>query len=803
MPTLPLALDSAPATDTEAFCCQGCRTVYHVLHGDGLASYYERAEDYYAGSAQARPKAASKGLDYAHFDDAGFLQLHTRGVGPLLEIELYLEGLHCPACVWLVEKLPELNAGVQSARLNFGDGRLVLAWDPTRVRLSELGRLLDGLGYPPHPAGLGRSREQQRALDRLLLVRIGVAGAIFGNVMLFSFALYSGAASDMNAQTLQFFRWASFAIAVPSVLWTALPFFRGAWNAIKTRTAHMDLPISIGILAALVSGSVSTLSGEGEIYFDTITMLVFLLLLGRWLGARQHRAATAATDLLLALAPSNCRLVTEEGTRSVPTISVAKGAIVELLAGDRIGVDAEVLEGESDVDESWLTGESRPRRVKVGGHVSAGTVNVSERLLVRATRTGRDTRLADLVRQVELASRQRPPILLFADRMSGYFTAFVLALAGLTLWLWGINAGMPHAIALLIVTCPCALGLATPMAASVALGRAARRGVLIKGMRFIELLAKPGLIVFDKTGTLTQGKQAVIDFDGNAETAALVRATARGSAHAIAKALDRDLPLSEAWSATEFRETRGAGVRANVRGRQVWVGSAAFVGQVCDLSVANERSQSLIARGLSPLYVAVDGRLAATAGVGDAVRPEAAQTLQRLAAMGYQFAILSGDRQAIVDRVAGEIGVPFELQRGEQSPEQKLHFVEDRQRRGVVLMVGDGVNDAAALAAASVGIAVHGGAEASLAAADVFATQAGLLPVAELAVGARRTLNVIRANLLLSLAYNLTAAALSVAGLITPLIAAILMPLSSLTVLANSLRAKTFETSPVDPPKPQ
>jgi Cu2+-exporting ATPase len=804
----PVAAQQLQVDATEQFCCSGCRTVYHALQANGLGAYYQQARAYRSdgkqtraqGAKSVRSQAGRPDADYGHLDDPAFAEQQIRRRDGLHEIELYLEGLHCPACVWLVEKLPQLNEGVHSARLNFGDGRLVLCWRPERVALSELARLLDSLGYPPHPAGLGRSREQQRAVDRVLLTRIGVAGAVFGNVMLFSFALYSGAAQGMNLQTQQFFRWASFAISVPSICWTALPFFRGAWHALWTRTPHMDLPISIGILAALVSGSISTLTGHGEIYFDTITMLVFLLLLGRWLGARQHRAASAATDLLLALAPSNSRLVTESGTRNVPTVSVPEGALIELRAGDRIGVDGQVVEGQSDVDQSWLTGESRPLRAKVGGRVSAGTVNLTARLLVRATRTGRDTRLADLVRQVEMASRQRPPILLFADRMSGYFTAFVLCLALFTLWLWGLEAGAPHAIALLIVTCPCALGLATPMATSVALGRAARRGILIKGTRFVEMLAKPGLIAFDKTGTLTQGKQALVDFDGSVEVAGLIRAAERGSAHSIARVLDRDLPLSEALTVTEFEETPGGGVRALVQGRVVRVGNQAFVAPYRDPSLYLQRSVQLIARGLSPLFVTVDDVLVACAGIGDAVRPEAAETLRSLGRLGYRFAILSGDRQPLVDRIVADLGVPFEAALGEQSPERKLQLIKHWRQTQVVLMVGDGVNDAAALAAASVGIAVQGGAEASLAAADVFATAPGMQPVLQLAQGARRTLWVIRANLALSLAYNLTAAALCVGGVITPLIAAILMPLSSLTVLSNSLRAKTFD-GPVNPTK--
>jgi len=316
---------------------------------------------------------------------------------------------------------------------------------------------------------------------------------------------------------------------------------------------------------------------------------------------------------------------------------------------------------------------------------------------------------------------------------------------------------------------------------------------LIKGIRFIETLAQPGLIVFDKTGTLTLGKQMLVDFDGTSEIAALVRAAESGSAHPIARMLDRDLPLSNVLSPSAFTEEPGAGVRARVRSQDVHVGNAAFIARSCSLATHTARTQQLLARGLSPLYVAVDGQLVATGGIGDAVRPEAAATLRGLSHLGYRFALLSGDRQEIVDQAVSELGVPFEVALGGQSPEQKLRFIEATRRDRAVWMVGDGVNDAAALAAASVGIAVHGGAEASIAAADVFMTDSGVMPILELARGARRTLMVIRLNLLLSLGYNLAAAALAVFGVITPLIAAVLMPLSSLTVLLNSLTARTFD----------
>ncbi len=792
----------------EQFCCAGCRVVYGALKDNGLLSYYTKRAAFDDEETERAPALAT-GADYLHYDEEQFRQLYTDRRGELCEVEFYLEGLHCPACIWLVEKLPSLVDGVVEARSSFAEGRLRVLWDPRRATLSRIAQTLDSLGYPPHPAGQGRSRELQKRLDRALLVRIGVAAAAFGNVMLLSFALYSGhgtflasttsSGGSMSAQTTHFFRWLSLAIAVPSVLWTGTTFFRGAWAALKTRTPHMDLPVSIGILAALGWGSYATFTDRGEIYFDTVTMLVFLLLVGRWLSARQQRAASEATDLMFALAPSTSRLVEGSTTRQVPTESVPEHAVVEILSGDRVGVDGVVIEGCSKLDESLLSGESAAVDVGPGSKVHAGTVNLSSRLLVRATRTGRDTRLSQLVAEVEAAAARKAPIVMFADRMSGYFVAAVLTLAVVTVALWGLSEGLPHAIALLIVTCPCALGLATPLAASVALSRAAKRGILVKGMQYIEALAQPALIVFDKTGTLTQGKLSLVHFEGSQRAGALLKSLEQRSAHPIAQALCRDLPLAPALSVEAFEEVRGdeaggSGVRGRVDGHEVRAGNAAFVAHSDDESAMAAAAARVLAEGLSPVYVAVDGKLAAVAALGDALRPEAASCLTQLRARGHRLVLLSGDRQEVVDHVVAQLDVPFEVALGGQSPEHKLRYVEEARRDGTVYMVGDGVNDAAALAAASVGIAVHGGAEASLAAADVFATKGGLQPLTLLVDGAQRTLVVIRRNLLFSLVYNLTAAGLAVAGLITPLAAAVLMPLSSLTVLSNSLRQKTFES---------
>jgi Cu2+-exporting ATPase len=806
--SIPCAHCGLPGTygnaDGTVFCCNGCETLFEALQGAGLGAFYAKRQ-----TAPQRAATSVEDKTYASFDDPEFTQLYTKEQsGTLREVDLFVEGVHCAACVWVLEKLPSLLPGVVRAELNYGDRSLRTTWDSSVVPLSKIGATLADLGYPPHPADATREASIEASSDRTLLARIGVAGAAFGNVMLLSFALYSSefGALDMGRDYEQFFRWASLVVTIPSVLWTAQPFFRGAYTALRTRTPHLDLPISIGICAALIWGTTLTLMGSGELYFDSVTMLVFLLLIGRLLQSRHQRSARRATDLLLCLSPSTCRVLEDGEVRSMPTQAVPVGALVEVRMGERIGIDGIVEDGNSNLDEALLTGESHPRRVGVGDTVAAGTINLTRPLRVRAVTTGRNTRLAHLVREMNAVSERRAPVVLFADKLSATFVKVVLGLATLTFLLWlpsGTGTAIDRAVSLLIVTCP--LGLATPLAAAAALGQAAKRGLLVKGMRFLELMAKPGLIVFDKTGTLTRGTLAVVDGEHLGRLAPILRAVEGRSAHPIAKAVLAALPATDDVDVTivSLKEELGLGVSATLEmadgQHEVYVGSRRFVEPHCRTSTETGRATAMLGRGLSPLYVVIDGNLEAVLGLGDPLRPESATTLRQLYDLGYRLAILSGDRKEVVERVVEELAIPFEVVLSEQSPEQKVAFVEERARSGAVYMVGDGVNDAAALRAARVGIAIHGGAEASLAAADVFSTQPGLSPVLQLIVGSQRTLATIQRNLRFSLTYNIVGAILAVSGYINPLIAAILMPLSSLTVVTNSFRAKTF-TEPTEPP---
>ncbi len=786
-------------TDRPRFCCAGCAAVHALLHEAGVDGHAALR----AGWPPSLGSASLTDRTYEELDDPGVrARIGSVDAAGLATAELYLEGVHCSACIWLIERLPRFAPGVIEARLHLGLGRATVVWDSRATELSAIARTLAGLGYAPHPArGLAERRARQRE-DRQMLTRVGVAGAVAANVMAIAFALYGGILDSMEPEFAEFFRWLSLVLTVPSLVWGGGVFFAGAWRALRQGALHMDLPISIGLGVGFAHGAVATVRGTGEVYFDTITVLIFLLLSGRYLLRRQHRAAADAAELLGALAPSMARRIEPAGVREVPLEALVRGDRVEVRAGDLVPADGRVIDGQSAVDLALLTGESRPVNVQPGDRVHAGTLNVAGRIEVAVERTGEETRVGRLMRLVEEHARRRAPIALLADRLAGVFVAVVLALAGITLALWWPSS--PHraiesAVALLIVTCPCALALATPLAVTAAVGQAARAGLLVKGADVIERLASPGTMLFDKTGTLTTGQPELVSWWGDPGPRPLVGALEARSAHPVARALAAAL-AAEASAVTVARATEvpGAGIDGEVGGRHVVVGSPRFAAARgarvgVDVMRAIER---LASEGLTPVAVAVDGQVVAIAALGDTLRPEAPAVLEQIRARGWRVGILSGDHSAVVAAVARRLGLDGRECLSDVSPEGKLRHVERGRLSGPVVMVGDGVNDAAALAAATVGVGVHGGAEAVLGVADVYVTRSGLAPVAELLEGAHRTLAVIRRNLACSLGYNAVAVVLAMTGHLNPVVAAVLMPLSSLTVIASSFRARTFGAVP-------
>ncbi len=776
------------------FCCHGCRTVFGLLHEKGLDRYYALRG---AGSDEARPAKVTD-RTYAEFDDPSFETLYCRDLpAGGRTAELYLEGVHCAACVWLVERVPRLVPGAVEVRLDIGRSRASVVWDPARTPLSAIARTLDSLGYPAHPFRGAAAHELQKKQDRAMMIRLGITGAAAGNTMAIAFAIFGGILNGMEPEFASFFRWTGLLVTIPALIWGGGVFFRGALSALRTRALHMDVPISLGIAIAFGSGAYNTVRGAGPVYFDSVCALIFLLLSGRFVQGRQQRAAADSAELLHALAPSVAHLVEDGTVREVPIEALVPGARVEVRAGDTIPADGVVFEGTSSLDTSLLTGESLPALTRPGQRVHAGTVNLSAPLRVDVDAAGEGTRVGRLMRLVEEHARRRAPIVQLADRISGWFVLVVLfcALATGLLW-WRLDPTqiVDNVVALLIVTCPCALGLATPLAVSAAIGQAARAGLLIKGADVVERLVRPGRLWLDKTGTLTEGRVALAGWWGDESVKPAVAALEAASAHPVARAFVAALGPAPAV-VTDVHETLGGGLTARWGGTTLAVGSPAFVastGAVFDEGAARAIDERL-ALGETAVAVAAGGSVVAVAGFGDPVRADARVTIEAFRRAGWHVGILSGDDPRVVAAVGRTLGLEPADCRGAVLPEQKLAVVAADVAAGrPVVMAGDGVNDAAALSAATVGIGVHGGAEASLAAADVYSTKPGLAPLALLLGGARRAMHVIRRNLVISLCYNVVGVALAAAGYINPLTASILMPLSSITVIFISFRARTF-----------
>jgi Cu2+-exporting ATPase len=613
--------------------------------------------------------------------------------------------------------------------------------------------------------------------------------------MLIAAALYLGMFSTIAAEHTTLLRWASCCVGLFSLLWPGRVFLQSAWNALRTRTAHMDLPVALGLVTGSTAGLINTILGRGEIYFDSLSVLIFLLLVARWIQFRQQSRAADAVELLFKLTPPRARRRRDGVTTSIPVDEVSVGDTLEILPGDLVPVDAVVLDGASQLDESILSGESRPAHRAMGDTVSAGTKNLTSLLVVRTLAVGQDTRISRIVELVEQAALSKPAIVEWANRIGGVFVVVVTLLAAITLAAWLIHSpehAVDRAVSLLIVACPCALALATPLAISVAIGRLARRKIMVKAGDVFQSLDRPGQIWLDKTGTVTEGRLSIVEWFGDELWRSRTAIAERQFIHPIADAF-RSFQVDESME-TSVGEAlqRDGGIQATAETGRMLIGNRRLLeddGVIIDRDW-DEREQEMLAGGLSPCWISYQGRVVAMAGIGDRMRDDSGSVIEVLRSRGWRVGLLSGDHPEIVGRTGRDLGLePSHLLAG-VTPEQKLEVIELAAHDvSPVVMVGDGVNDSAALAAATVGIAVHSGAEASLAAAPVFLAREGLSPVLELIDASRSTCRIIRWNFAVSLTYNFAGAGLAMFGLINPLVAALLMPVSSLTVVAISLRA--------------
>ena len=786
------------------FCCHGCEAAYELIHGTDLAGYYAICEQLDTHP----PQAVELSDSCEEFDHPAFIERHVRMLPDgRCEARLLVDGIHCAACVWLLEKLPRLLPGVVSARVDLARRVARVQWDADAVSLSTIARRLRSLGYAARPAGGDAESDGFHQANRRQLVQLAIAGACAGNAMLLAVAMYAGWFSGIADDHSRLLRLASAVLGTVSLLGPGATFYRGAWNALRTRTPHMDISLSLGLAAGGLMGLVNTWRGTGEIYFDSLCMLVFVLLTGRYMQFRQQRRAAERVAVLRGLVPCIASRINGEGrVERVPVEALVVGDLVEVRVGDALPADGTVVSGTTQLDESLLTGESAGVRVADGDSAPAGAINLTAPIRLRVVSTGHETQVGRLSALVEAASLSRTPLVELANRASGVFLIVVLVVAAVTLVAWwptGVDQAVDHTIALLIVACPCALGLATPLTIAVASGQAARRGILIRSGDVFELLSRRGTIWLDKTGTLTTGDLSLRSFHGDRSVAPFVRTLEEGIAHPVARSLARTLGrltardgLSEPSPLPdEFQYFPGLGVAGRFGDMRIECGSRRWLESRGADMTAVELWLADSPAAATTIHVSRDGRVVATFLLGDAPRDEARDTVTALREAGWRVGMLSGDQADIAKAVARDVGIELSRVIAGVLPEEKLEVIRRTSETEQVVMVGDGVNDAAALAAADVGIAVQGGAEASLRAAKVYLTQPGLGSLTELLAGSDRSMHAIRRGLALSFAYNITAVTLAACGMVTPLLAAVLMPLSSLSVIALATMQRAFPHS--------
>lgn len=765
-----------PVGSSAGFCCSGCEAAYHLVRGLGLSSYYQR-RCIDPSVRPLRPEDEEAAVDFSAHVQADPQTGHST-------LHLMIEGLHCAACVWLIESLLTRQPGVVRARVNMTTRRLTLVWNTAKTDPASLIHPVLLVGYrliPYDPARLGTDQTKQ---EKELLRAMAVAGFAAGNVMLLSVSVWAGHFSFMGDATRTFMHWVSALIAMPAVVYSGRPFFRSAVTALRGGHTNMDVPISIGVVLTSVMSLWETLRFGEHAYFDAAISLLFFLLIGRYLDLRARGRARSAAEHLLGLTATAVTVIDSAGHRSiVPPAKVVEGMTVLVATGERIGVDGRISDGVSDVDSSLLTGETTPAAVQPGDAVFAGTLNLSAPLRVTVTAVGERTLLAEIVRMMEVAEQGRARYVALADRVAHYYAPVVHLTALLTFlgWVWftalAWQPALLIAVSVLIITCPCALALAVPVVQVVSSGRLLRQGILIKSATALERVTVVDTVVFDKTGTLTLGRPDLMPDSGwNEADLILAASLAVTSHHPLARAIVRAAPPST--PAVGVIEHPGCGLEWGA----VRLGSRRWVCPADDRDGGDGDSAS------GPeLWLSQPGTAPCRFAFTDALRPDAVEAVAALVKLGLKIELLSGDRPVTVRAIAGHLGITD--WRAGCSPADKCARLAELAAQGHhVLMVGDGLNDAPALAAAHVSLSPSTAVDVSLTAADVVFQGQRLSPVVEIVEVARRADRLVKQNFAMSFLYNVVTVPMAVLGLVTPLLAAVAMSSSSIIVIANALR---------------
>jgi len=792
---LPVTVAGLP----RAMCCYGCQAVAQSIVDNGLADYYRSRDALPESPREAMPAILEQLALYDHVD---FQKSFVKALGESeREASLLLEGITCAACIWLNEQHVGKLQGVTAVNINYATRRARVRWDESQIKLSDILGAIAAIGYRAYPYDAAKNEEISRKERREAMWRLWVAGFGMMQVMMYAYPVYI-ANGDMTADIESLMRWASLLLTLPVIFYSSAPFFRNAWRDLKLRRVGMDVPVALGVGAAFAASLWATLVQSGEVYFDSVTMFVFFLLGGRYLEMNARQKALGVTEALAKLLPAFAQKMpnfpVDRSTEQRVVADLLPGDYVLVRAGDIVPADGRIVEGVSCANEALLTGESRPVAKVPGDPVTGGSINAESPLVVRVEQVGDGTRLSAIIQLMERAATEKPRIVEMADRIASIFVAVLLLLAVLVALGWYFvdpAKALWITVSVLVVTCPCALSLATPIALTVSAGALAKDGLLVTRGHAIETLARATHFVFDKTGTLTSGRMHLCGVQATAdlselECVAIAAALEQSSEHPVAAAL-RQAAGSGLPTAEQVLSEPGQGVEALVGGRKFRIGRPDYA---LALSGATLPSAAVdwLESGETVVLLADSHGCLALFRIGDEVRPESKALVGELRAAGRHVLLLTGDAPSVARRVAGELGI--DDVRAGVTPQGKYACVKELQAAGaVVAMVGDGVNDAPVLAQAQVSVAMGGGAQLARTQSDFVLLSENLDHLRYGLRRARRTLLIIRQNLWWSFAYNFVALPLAIAGYVTPWLAGIGMSASSLLVVLNSLRIQRLE----------
>jgi len=781
-------------------CCHGCLAVAQAIVAAGHENFYRVRTEAAPTGQQLVPEFVreSEIFDAAEIQN----QYVHRFDNDSREVSLILEGITCAACIWLNEQTITALPGVEQVRVNYTTQRALVRWDEKRIRLSEILQAIRKIGYRALPYNPQQQQESDRRQRRLQQRRLAVAGLFGMQVMMLSISLYAGAWSGMEHSFAEFFRWLSLGLTLPVVGYAAIPFFSAAWRDLKQGRVSMDLPVSVAILVAFVSSCVATFQSAGEIYFDSVVMFVFFLSASRYFETMARQRCAASVEKVAQSLPLTATPVDGNGHALpvVPAAMLAVGDRVLIRPGETVPADGVIVVGFSALDESLLCGESNPRDKQAGDSLPGGSINVTQPLQMEVTAVGADTVMAEIQRSIERAQADKPPLARLADRIAARFISLVLiiviAVAGYW-WLLDSDQWFEIALAVLIVSCPCALSLATPTAISATLGKMQAAGLLVRRAMALEKLNQVTHVVFDKTGTLTLGKpvlkQVLCKPASEADDCLAIAASLeQHSAHPLALALLRaadEVGRHRAGSGqvSAVNSTAGGGLGADIDGIRFHIGNCDFIRRETAAEIPSDWLELIDSEAVTAVILADSNEVLAMFTFVDELRADALATVAAIRACGKSVVLMTGDRAPVAQQIA--LQATIDDWQAQMTPQAKMDAVQALQAEdAVVLMVGDGINDAPVLAAADVSIAMAGASSLAKISADIVLMRDRLDGIVKLIDMATRTRRVIRQNMSWALLYNFGAIPAAAMGMVAPWLAALGMSLSSLLVVVNAMR---------------